>query len=313
MERGFHHGLILFTATLFSISLSATSAFAWNQSFHALAAKKAMGLDHRHIASYNARMGALVPDFFWYLRYKGLIDADLAGQLHGETSTNHVLPETAAFYHSASGLLGPWDFRLRYFTEGIAMHVYADITAHDPDVGYVEGRNGWIAVLADLAGLDGAEDREAIHLALEFAVDALLIDKYGFQINDLLFAKSQGAFVEEAVAAALGYTPGFDVSREFEEYLDLMRAVEEVAALYGPFLKQGGAAEETVNTLLLGELQDPRVGISREGSDTYYDSLLILLFYPSEIRETITLEGMHWERHALESVIEFCRDPDSGR
>jgi hypothetical protein len=41
----------------------------------------------------------------------------------------------------------------------------------------------------------------------------------------------------------------------------------------------------------------------------YLRVLLILLVYPAEIYDTITADGMHWEKDALKSAIEFCRDP----
>jgi hypothetical protein len=308
MKKCLHKEIIFVILILVSVLVATTSAFAWNQSFHAHVAKKCLRLDYRYIASYNARMGSIVPDFFWYLRDAGLINPPESYELHGETEDSCVSSDTTYFYDSASGLISFWNYRLKYFTKGIATHVYADITAHNTDNGYLEGDGKWIDTLAGLTGLTEEEYRGVLHLTLELAVDSLLISKYGLQLNDLLFAYNQANFVEEAVVEALGYTPGFDVSREFKKYLALMRALEKLAALYAPYLIQGEVPEGALSMLEESELLELEPELSEEGLKMYLRVLLILLVYPAEIRDTITADGMDWE-DALENAIEFCRDP----
>jgi hypothetical protein len=147
-----------------------------------------------------------------------------------------------------------------------------------------------------------------LHLALELAVDSFFIIKYGLHLNDLLFAYNQANFVEKAVVAALGYTPDFDVSQEFKKYLALMRALEKVAALYAPYLIQGEVPDGALSMLLESELLELEPELSEEGLNMYLRVLLVLLVYPAEIRDTITTDGMDWE-DALETAIDFCRDP----
>jgi hypothetical protein len=316
MKKGLYTGTILVLVISLSVVVAATSAFAWNQSFHALVAKKCLGLDYRYIASYNARMGSIVPDFFWYLRDAGLIDAEPAEEMHGPTEQPCVIEfphvtepgETTYFYQVAWSLLTPWDYRLKYFAKGIRTHVYADIIAHNIDNGYLEGEGQWIDMLASLTGMTEVEDRGVLHLALELAVDSLLIIEYGLKLNDLLFAYYQANLVEQAVVEALGDTPGFDVSQEFKKYLALMRALEKLAALYAPYLIQGEVPEGALSMLAENEILELEPELSEEGLNMYLRVLLILIVYPAEIRDTITADGMDWE-DALETAIDFCRDP----
>ncbi len=305
MKKWLSIRMILFLAVLISISTSASSALAWGQSTHAYAAKKSLGVEQRYIANYNARMGSIVPDFFWYLRDLGLIDQDTAFKLHGITEYPEVVPETTYFYDIASSNLKPWNYKLKYFTEGIRTHVYADIQAHNSVDGYVEGSGMWCDLLQEKTG----EDREALHMAIELAVDSLLVHKYGLQLGDILFCPEQANFMAEAVEDAfnqMNVTPNFDVSREFKKYLALMRILEKAARLYAPYLMKGEVNEELLNTLVGSELLDAESELSDDSLDIYLTIRTILLNYPKEIYETITTEGMHWENDALPQIIEFC-------
>ena len=306
MKKWLYNRMILFLVVLISTLASATSAFAWGQSTHAYAAKKSLGIEHRYLANYNARMGSIVPDFFWYLRDLGLIDHETALELHGVTEHPEVVPGTTYFYDIALGNLRPWDYGLRYFTEGIRTHVYADIKAHNTVDGYVEGSDMWCDILQEKT----EEDRDALHIAIEFAVDSLLVHKYGLQLGDILFSYRQAIFIEEAVEEAfdeINVTPDFDVSLEFKKYLALMRALEKAARVYAPYLIKGEVNEELLNKLEGSELLDAESELSDDSLGIYSNVLMILLNYPKEIYETINTEGMHWENDALPQIIEFCR------
>lgn len=306
MKKRLRAGMIFVVLPMLSVLVGATSAFSWNQSFHARVAKKCLGLDYRYIANYNARMGSIVPDFFWYLRDAGLITGPTSAMLHGETERPCVSPATTYFFDTATGLLNFWNYRLIYFAKGMRSHVYADVVAHNTDYGFLDGPNKWVQKLHEMTG---EPDLEILHLAAEFAADALLIKKYGLHINDLLFSEGQANFVEEAVVEALGDVPDFDVSEEFKKYLALMRALEKLAALYAPYLIRGAVDGGALSMLEGSELLDLGPELSEEGLNRYLKVLLVLLVYPAEIYETITADGMHWEYDALGDAIEFCRHP----
>jgi hypothetical protein len=314
MKKGLYTEITLVMLISLSVLAAATSAFAWNQSFHAHVAKKCLGLDYRYIASYNARMGSLVPDFFWYLRDAGHINDNGTESyvLHGTTEEPCASFGTTYFYDTASGLIGFWNYRLRYFTKGIRAHVYADIVAHNLSNGFLDGPNGWVQSLHTRTGVT---DLAALHLALELAVDSFFISKYGLHLNDLLFAYNQANFVEKVVVQAFNDSgwvlpENLDISVEFKKYLALMRALEKLAALYAPYLIQGEVPDGALSMLLESELLELEPELSEEGLNMYLRVLLILLVYPAEIRDTITgaTGGMDWE-DALDNAIDFCTDP----
>lgn len=276
---------------------------AWNQSFHALVAKECLSVQSKYIASYNARIGSVVPDFAWYLRDNGLISAEDADMLHGDTTQQCLDPDDAtSLYETASDLVPWWDYGSRYLVKGIGSHVCADISAHNEFNGYVER---WIAAFPAKTEV---VDQEALHLALEFAVDALLVRERGLQLGDLLFPYRQADFVEEAFQSAIGDIPGVDLSQEFRKYVALMRALEKAAAVYGPYLIRGEVDEGALLALEESELFQAQGELTQEGLEIYYGVLMILLQYPAEICDTITAEGMHW-KDALAKAIGFCREP----
>ncbi|MCU0597074.1 MAG: zinc dependent phospholipase C family protein [Desulfobacterota bacterium] len=279
-----------------------TLAHAWSQSFHALVAKRCLNVQSKYIASYNARIGAMVPDFAWYLKDKGLIE-DEAEILHGDTTDECVIPgDTTYLYQKASDLVPWWDYGSRYLAKGIGSHVYADIIAHNLVDGYVER---WIAAFPAKAEV---VDKEALHLALEFAVDALLIQKHGLQLADLLLPYRQANFVEEAVEAAIGNIQGVGLSQEFKKYVALMRVLEKLAGAYAPYLVRGEVDEGALRLLEESELFEAERELTEEGLESYYGVLMILLQYPAEIHKTITADGMHWEV-ALDAAVGFCKEP----
>ena len=271
---------------------------AWNQSFHALVAKECLNVQSKYVASYNARIGSMVPDFAWYLRDQGVISAEDADRLHGDTTKPCLIHgDTTYLYEIASDLVSWWDYGSRYLVKGMGSHVCADIIAHNGAGGYVEKK--WID---ELIGLVGAENEEALHLALEFAVDALLVREYGLQLGDLLFPYRQADFVKKAVQAAVGEIPGLDLSQEFKKYVALMRALEKTAALYGPYLIRGEVDEGALLALEGSELFQAQGDLTQEGLEIYYSVLMILLQYPAEIRDTITAAGMHWKDALVEAI-----------
>lgn len=284
----------IITVILFilNISIAITSAHAWGPRFHAEVAVNCLELNYSYIPSYNARMGSLTPDFFWQLLNRGLINEDTANRLHGATEQVCVDENTVYFYEIAADALQsePWfrRGRLSYFLQGIGTHVYADIVAHSPSNGYIElWMNKFKGKVTDYV------PDEALHLALEFSLDAILA-KHGFLLNDLLFCYRQANFVEKVVKMEMGDDPSFDVSGEFRKYLTLMRALEKLAGLYALYLTgeiDGGALLQSKESALV----DPNV-------------LTILLRYPTEIYQTLT-EDPNWET-ALEDAISFCQSPD---
>ncbi len=305
MKKQLYHFSMSLMMILFVAAATPALVHAWNQSFHALVAKKCLNVQSKYIASYNARIGAMVPDFAWYLKDKGSITTDQAEKLHGDTTDKCVIPgDTTYLYEKASDLVPWWDYGSRYLVKGIGSHVFADIIAHSGTDGYVVR---WIDAFSEkVPGVD--VDEEALHLALEFAVDALLIREYGLQLADLLFPYRQANFVEEAVQAAIGDIPGVDLSQEFKKYVALMRVLEKLAAAYAPYLMRGVVDEEALRLLEQSELFEAEGELTEEGLETYYGVLMILLQYPAEIRNTITSVGMDWESALVESIT-FCREP----
>ncbi|MBW2602909.1 MAG: hypothetical protein JRE28_01155 [Deltaproteobacteria bacterium] len=307
MKKRLYRGIIMGMMVLFTLIAFPRSVFAWGPSAHAYVAKMSLALEDEYVANYNARMGSIVPDFFWYLKDLGLIDDETAYKLHGVTEEPDVVPATTYFYDIAFGNLKPWIYRLKHFTEGIRTHVYADIKAHNTSNGYVEGTDMWCDFFLEQKA---AVDREALHLAIEFSVDSLLVHKYGLQLGDILFSYRQSVFMEKSVEAAfddIGVTPDFDVSLEFKKYLALMRVLEKTAKIYAPYLIKGAVDEALLNKLESRELLDAERELSDDSLDLYSDVLMILLIYPQEIHETITTKGMHWENDALPDIIDFCR------
>ena len=305
MKKFIYDRMILYLVVIISIFASAASAFAWGLSTHAYVAKESLGIEYRYLRSYNARMGSIIPDFFWYLRDSGLIDQETALRLHGITEDSEVTADTTFFSEIASDNLTTWDSRLMYFTEGIRAHVYADIKAHNTADGYVEGSDMWCDILHKKTNVE----RETLHIAIEFAVDSLLVNKYGLQLCDILFSYKQAIFLEETVEEAfdeMNITSDFDVSAEFKRYLALMRALEKAAILYAPYLIKGEVNEDILNRLVSSELLDAQSELSDDSLGMYLDVLMVLQTYPKEIYETVNTQGMHWENDALPKVIEFC-------
>ena len=305
MKKRLISGIILPLVVLITILVSATLVFAWGQSTHTFTTEVSHDLENRYLASYNARMGSIVPDFFWYLRDLGLINDAMAYKLHGKTEEYTVSDDTTYFYDIAKSQLRPWNYMLRYFTQGIRSHVYADIRAHNTTDGYVEGEDMWCDILEGLTG----EDRETLHLAIEFAVDSLLVHNYGLQFADILFSYRQANFLEKVVKKAFNENfknIDFDVSLEFKKYLALMRALEKAAKLYAPYLIKGEVDEAFLEILDSSEFLDAQQKLSNDSLDNYLKVLMILLNYPEEIYDTITTDGKHWENNALQDIIDFC-------
>ena len=306
--------VVLGILCVFSSLVVARSAFAWSQSVHAYVATKCLNLDDKYVASYNAEMGSIVPDFFWYLRDRGWISEETAYLLHGPTE-GVCEDDTTYFYGVASSLLKPWNYRLKFFTKGIKTHVMADIKAHKVPDGYIER---WIPILAGKMAADPMADytEEELHLSLELAVDSLLVYFEGLQLNSLLISYSQANFLEKAVIVALndlGSPPeGLDVSLEFKKYLALMRILEKAAALYASCLIQGKVDEKLLNMLESSEFLDAERELSDQALGLYLRVLAILVHYPEEIYQTLTGDegGDHW-MDALDDVIGFCSNFDN--
>lgn len=307
MNKRLINGIILSFLVLITILVSSSLVFAWGLSTHAYTTKVAYDLEDRYLASYNERMGSIVPDFFWFLRDSGHIDDEMAYKLHGKTEEPTADGNTTYFYNLAMGQLRPWNYMLRYFTEGIRSHVYADIKAHNTTDGYLEGSGMWCDILE--GKITDSIDRETLHLAIEIAMDSLLVHFYDLQFADILFSFRQANFLEKVVKEAFienGKDLNFDVSLEFKKYLALMRALEKAAKLYAPYLIKGEVDEAFLEKLDSSEFLIAQQELSNESLDNYLKVLRVLLNYPKEIYETITTDEKHWEDDALQDIIEFC-------
>mgnify|MGYP001111084504 CR=1 FL=1 len=280
-----------------ALVLPCTSVNAWHQTTHAYIAKKSLDLNYRYLASYNARLGSVVPDFFWYLGEMGMINQTTAEKLHGLTFQSGISPDTVYFYTSLLEELDPQDQLLKFFVEGVRSHVYADIKAHNPVNGYVEGSGMWVDTLINKTGIT---DRDTLHLAVELAVDSLVINKYGDQVPKLWFSEKQVEFLEKVVVKVLeeiGVTPTFNVSSEFRKYLFLMGLLEDIIDIYGSYLIRG---EPNIRLIEMVE------GLPDTIPQRYLAVLQVLLKYPSEICSTLTANRMHWE-DALQDTIDYMQ------
>jgi len=155
------------------------------------------------------------------------------------------------------------------------------------------------------------EYRDALHIALEFSVDALLVED-GLQLADLLFSHRQASILEKALEDAfteLGLSLDFDVATEFRKYLGLMRALEKAAAVYAPYLINSAMDGNSTADFDIEPLMEAQRELSEESLDLYTKVFMILLGHPQKIYETITAEGMDWEE-ALDKAIDFCKSPE---
>ena len=293
LRKGCYLLLLMF---LSSVVLPCMSGYAWGQATHAYIGEKSLGLNN--FASYHVRLGSVVPDFFYYLVGVDLINQTVAEQLHGFTHQSNVFPNTTYFYELLRDNLDLQDQQLRYFVEGVRSHLYADIKAHDPLTGYVEGSGMWVDIMMNKTGIT---DRMALHGSIELAVDSLVINVYGDQSPKLIFSTSDVEFLEQVVGIVfqeIGITPTFDVSSEFRKYLFLLQLQESVLDIYGDDLIRGKADPYLI------EVVDR---LSTILPQRYAVILQILVQYPSELYTTLTTSGIHWKEgldNAVDNVVE---------
>jgi hypothetical protein len=277
--------VVLVILAIFSISGVTTSAFAWDGSTHSFIVN--YKLDRGWLCSRWARIGASTPDFAWYLLDFGHINNDQAEVLHYE------------LLDSVNG----WNFLHGCFEYGVWTHLCADQIA-DKTV------EAWITFFLALLESEGQNDpacSEVLHLAFEFAVGSLVVDKYGLQSADLIFLYWPANFVEKVVKNALGYYPGFDVSGEFIKYMTIQRILDKLAKAYAPYLK-GDIGEEFLEQVDISELLSGSSELPYESLSSYFRVLEILLAYPAEIYETIT-NHPNWENVMEDEVFEQCIKP----
>jgi|GEM_PF-2036890 len=306
-RRGFCRLSIIFMGLVGSMLLGPGPGLPWGPSTHAFVAKEALDVGTRPVAGYHLRMGALVPDFFWYLSEVGIIDHHTALTLHGVTTEAEVVRETTYFYDLALGELGPGNLYLWPFVEGIRTHVYADIKAHNREGGYLEGPGMWVDVLQHKTGI---ETRYALHRALETAVDSLLVHEAGLQISDLAFSLSQALFLEQVMITSfhdLGLEINFDVRLELSRYLALMRMLERLCWMYAPYLIEGKVDERFLVRAAAERFSNEGRALSEAGLDVYLETLIVLLKWPREIYDTLNTEGMNWILDAFPETIAFCK------
>lgn len=292
--------LLTFVAIPWFVAMTAANncAYAWSGSTHAFIAERCLAVERIPLASYNARMGSLVPDFFWYLKYTGQLEPAYADLLHGFDSQPDIDPESM-LYEAAMNTLTPWNTGLFFFTEGIKIHVFADIQIHNLIDGYLGGQGMWVDMLQQKTGL---ADRDALHLALEFAIDALLIQTCGcYQLADLKITYRQADFLASVIPQLTGPTD-IDYHQQFKQYVALMRMLEKAAGAYGPYLTTGTLTEEFLRQATSKELLDTMRSLSSEAFSSYLAALQVLRDYPAEIYETLTGE-VSWQESIL-TVIE---------
>jgi len=155
-------------------------------------------------------------------------------------------------------------------------------------------RKKWID---DLTEVVGAENEEILHLALEFAVDALLIREYDSSWGTFCPLQA-GGFVEKAVQAAVA-TSGLGLEPGVQEVCRLDEGARESCSTLWPVPDQREVDEGALLALEGSELSRHK-GIDQEGLEIYYSVLMILLQYPAEIRDTITAPGRHWQDALVE-------------
>ena len=257
------------------VLLNVARASGWGPSTHAYLAKQVLEPGAGETAEAYAALGAVTPDFFWYLSDLGVIDADTAFRLHGVTEEPEVLESTTFFYDFFSETFGATP-PMSYMAEGIRTHVYADVLAHNRLDGYVEGSGKWVDVLA---ARTGEWDRDALHLALEFAADALLVHHYGPQLQTI----DTGSLPDDLPAL-----------REFKDYLSLLQSLEAVAGVYGAYLVR------SVENPPVSQKHGNRPWAG--SASPYVGALRIVVLYPRDILETLTIAGVHWQADALGSV-----------
>jgi len=96
-----------------------------------LVAKECLNVQSKYVASFNARIGSMVPDFAWYLRNQCLISAEDADRLHGIPPNNpssRMIPHT---FTRTLRILYPGGLRVAILVRGIGSHVCADMIAHN--------------------------------------------------------------------------------------------------------------------------------------------------------------------------------------
>ena len=262
---------------VFAVLWHSQWAGAWGTSTHAYIAARALSSETAGDSDAYVKLGSQVPDFFWYLDDIGLIGSGTAHQYHGVTEDPQVLDSTVAFYLYFLDTFSSQHERLRLMAEGIRAHVVSDVEAHNFLDGYVEGKGMWIDALAARTGI---KDRPAMHLAIEFAMDSLLVGEYGSQLQELDASEGRS------------YLPLID---EFEDYIEIQKALERITGFYGGYLMKA-VGDPSFASDQPGELLP-------ESANQYLRALRILLGYPRELYETLTTSGMHWERNALPEVI----------
>ena len=261
-----------------AVALWASSASAWGPSAHAWIARQSLGKETGDAAIAFVVLGSVTPDFFWYMADTGAIGYDTAYKLHGATEEPGILDSTTFFYDFFSRTYAAGNDGMACMAEGIRIHVYADVLAHNTLNGYVEGQGMWIDTLRMKTG---ESDREALHLAIEFAVDALVVRSFGPQLGPVSAERLPGNL------PAVG---------QFREYFSLLQAMEAAASLYGAYLLRMGE-----NPL---EKEGRYNGIRPYVASPYARAAVMLLRYPREMLETVTEEGMHWEE-ALTEVVAY--------
>lgn len=268
--------IVFVVAVAIGISLPATAAFAWDAPTHALIARKG-----GYVCGYWARIGAVAPDFAWYLvDFRGVANA---GDAHEQFLTN--------FDACASN----WKFTHRCFEYGAETHLCAD-----------EKADATLKIWTEtFRGRDDVPDNlypPAVHLAFEFAVGSIVVEE-GLQLWDLIFLYQPAKLVECLVSDFLESSPPFDVRSEFKIYMALTRMLEKAAKIYAPYLR-GDVGEEFLDQIDINELLPESPELSDGALSVYLEVLNILFTYPSQIHETIT--GLpNWE-DVLEEVINTC-------
>ena len=262
-------------------AMPAARAAAWGPSAHAWLVRQSLGPDADDAPVGFAVLGSVTPDFFWYMADTGAIGYETAYRLHGVTEAPCVLDSTIFFYEFFSATYAEGDVRMAYMAEGIRTHVYADVAVHNTLNGWVEGQGMWVDALRKKTGI---ADREALHLAVEFAVDSLLVRAFGPQLG----STDTGMLPDELPAL-----------RQFEEYFSLLRTMEALAGVYGAYLlrmDENPPASGSHYSEALPATASP-----------YARAAVVLLRYPREILETVTSGGMNWEEALTEVVASLAQ------
>ena len=273
------------------ILLPARSSFSWDGPTHAYIAKTGEAPRGGYLCGYYARISSIIPDFAWYLQLILELSDEEAQSLH----------DSFAEVFSTE-CMNRWNYLHDCFEYGAQTHICADDIANTV-------LECWIPAFLARGDVADDVDPDAAHLAFEYAVGTYVVYYNRMQLWDLIFLYRPAKLVE-CVVKTFPWSLPFDISREFKNYMTIMRLLEKAAKIYGPFLI-GEVGEEYLDQIDITDLLPDSLELSDDALSIYLEVLYILITYPSQIRETITAACDTWGDwdDIIEHVIVSCAGP----